>query len=89
MSDPVIMFVKPAAISNRDKVALRRAGVIVVEIDDPANAKLVCASAELDASAMLACAAKAIADNPFAGVREEFARAICAAIKAQYERGQG
>lgn len=37
MTDPTILFVKPNAISAKDKAALRKAGVIVVEVENPAD----------------------------------------------------
>lgn len=84
MSDPVILFVKPNAISPRDKKALSTAGVIVVEVDDPQAVKLVRASVELDGGALLRAAAQAMthvrAGAYASDVREAFAKAICAAL---------
>lgn len=82
MSDPSILFVKPAAISDKDKRALKTAGVIVVEIDDPQNAKFVRAGAELDGGSLLHAAAVAINDTGYGNdVKAAFGRAICEAIK--------
>jgi hypothetical protein len=36
-----ILVTKPNALKQRDKAALRRSGVVVVETDDPANVKLL------------------------------------------------
>jgi hypothetical protein len=63
MTDPTILFVKPQSISDEDRAALREAGVIVVEIDDPASAKFVRAGYEIDSSSMLAAAMKAMLDT--------------------------
>jgi hypothetical protein len=82
VSDPTILFVKPAAISDKDKRALKSAGVIVVEIDDPQNAKFVRAGVELDSGSILHAAAKAISETPHMNdVKSAFGRAICEAIK--------
>lgn len=80
MNDPVILFVKPKAISNESKVALLDAGVVVVEIESPAEVKLVRAGAEISSSDMLGAVAQAIAGSSHEGVRILFANAICAAI---------
>jgi hypothetical protein len=85
MNDPAILFVKPKAISGRDKKALQAAGVYVIEIADPSNAKFVRAGAELSSTEMLHAAAKAIAENDYSGYSEKaFGNAICAAIIAKY-----
>ena len=86
MSDPSILFVKPKAISQRDKKALQGAGVIVVEIDDPTSAKLVRAGTEVDGGAMLNAAAYAIANAGYANgnAKELFGKAVCAAIEATF-----
>ena len=82
MGDPAILFVKPKAISARDKKALQSAGVIVVEIDNPQDAKFVRAGAELSGSALLLAATQAIETATFESVRAEFGRAVCAAVQA-------
>lgn len=83
MSDPTILFVKPKAISSKDKKTLQAAGVIVVEIDDPASAKLVKAGTELDGGAILRAAASAIRNAGLntGSARELFGKAMCAAIE--------
>jgi hypothetical protein len=63
MSDPAILFVKPQAISDRDKKALQKAGVIVVEIADPASVKFTRAAAEISGSEMLMVALRAIKER--------------------------
>lgn len=80
MGEPMILFVKPKAISRRDKSALQTAGVIVIEIDDPASAKFVRAGVELEGSAMLLAAITAIKKSEY--TTKEFGRALCAAIEA-------
>ena len=66
MNDPAILFVKPKAISNADKKALRSAGVIIVEIDNPTEVKFVRAGYEIGGSEMLQCAARAISHSEHA-----------------------
>lgn len=84
MTDPTILFVKPKAISPRDKKALQSAGVIVVEVEDPQSVRLLKANAELDGSAMLRAAAKAMAETGFqSDVKSAFGKAVCAAILQQ------
>lgn len=82
MSDPSILFVKPKTISTKDKKVLQGAGVIVVEIDDPASVKFVRAGTELDSSEMLMAACQAISKSSWDEVRVRFARAICAAVES-------
>lgn len=62
-ADPPILFVKPGAIQKRDKSALSKAGVIVVEVDDPNAIKFVRAGAEISTTEMLCLAAKALLDG--------------------------
>lgn len=82
-NDPVILFVKPGAISSEDKAALQGASVIVIEIDDVANAKLVRANSELSAGALLRAACSAIKKDCYSESRDAFAWAICEAVEAQ------
>lgn len=81
MSDPVILFVKPKAISQRDKKALKTAGVLVVEVANVADVKLVRAHAELSGSDLLLSALAAI-KNSGDYSKKLFSDAICAAIDA-------
>ena len=83
--DPSILFVKPKAISLRDKKALKEAGVIVIEIDDPDSARLVKAGVEIEGGALLRAAADAImnASITTGTPRELFGKAVCAAIQAE------
>lgn len=81
LSEPTILFVKPKAISDNAKGRLFKAGVIVVEIADPADAKFVRAGVELSSSEMLRCAAEAIMKGGSGQTQIEFAKALCAAIQ--------
>lgn len=80
MSDPAILFVKPKAISARDKKMLAGAGVLIVEIDDPQSAKFVRPSADISGSDMLALACKVIHSQSSSAARENFAKLICQAV---------
>ena len=82
MSDPTILFIKPKAISSSDKKALRAAGVVVVEVDDPQAVRLMKAAVEIDGSELLQAAVKAIhAHNSTTdSVKSLFGRAVCEAI---------
>lgn len=82
MSDPAILFVKPQSINADDKDALKVAGVIVVEIDDPSSARLVRACADISSSALLRAAVDAIRahSSMTESVRSLFGNAVCAAI---------
>lgn len=78
MSDPAILFVKPKAISQSDKKMLQQAGILIVEIDNPADAKFIRANSELSSTEMLAAAAKAMTESQYGGeVRKAFATAVC------------
>jgi hypothetical protein len=81
MSDPAILFVKPKAISPRDKKMLSDAGIFVVEIDDPANAKFVRSCAELSTTEMLHAAMVAVSKS--SNALDAFGRAMNAALLAK------
>jgi hypothetical protein len=81
VNDPAILFVKPKAISQSDKKMLQQAGILVVEIDNPADAKFIRANSELSSTEMLAAAAKAMTESQYGGeVRKAFATAVCEAL---------
>lgn len=83
MSEPTILFVKPQAISPEDKSGLKEAGVLVIEIDDPANAKFVRAGTEIAAGEMMVLAAKAIGYSEIA--TKEFGTLMAKAIAASHD----
>lgn len=64
MTDPTIFVCRPSAISNASKAELKRAGVITVEMEDPAQFKLIRASSELQSSDLFALALDALASQP-------------------------
>lgn len=89
MTDPAILFVKPGAIKPGDKGRLHKAGVVVVEVEDPQAVKLMRAGYELSHGDILAAAAKAIATTgAYESAREKFGAVMCAALRAQHESGQ-
>lgn len=81
MSDPAILFLKPNAISKYDRGLLRKAGVLVVEIDDPTAVKFTRAAIEIGDGEMLQAASKAIGKSEVA--QKAFATAIMAIIDAK------
>lgn len=82
MTEPTILFVKPKSISPSDKTQLRKAGVTVIEIEDPSSVKFVRADHELPTNMILGAAAKAIlAQDSFTNARQAFGRAMCQAIE--------
>lgn len=66
VNDPPILFVKPRAISKVDKAILKEAGVIVIEVANPADVKFTRAHAEISGSALLTAALRAISTNTYA-----------------------
>lgn len=82
MTDPVILFAKPQFVSKEDKATLAAAGVIVVEVSDVADVKLVRAHSELSGGDLLLAAAKALSDTRFSSHQlTVFGAAICGALK--------
>lgn len=85
MTDATVLFVKPGAVKPGDKGRLAKAGVIVVEIEDPSAVKMIRAQQELSHGAILAAAAHAIGHTPYSGdVKAYFGAALCAAIEAAH-----
>jgi hypothetical protein len=80
MNDPSILFVKPKAISAADKRTLKNVGVIVVEVDDPSAVKFVRAGYEIETTAILRAAVKAVRSNSTS--IDAFGRAMCAVLDA-------
>lgn len=73
MSDPAILFCKPGAVKPADKKALKTAGVLVIEIEDPQSVKFTRAHAEIDGCDLLRVAMQTINETKsFQNVREAF-----------------
>lgn len=83
MTDPAILFIKPKAISDDDKKALRDAGVIIVEISNPADAKFVRPHSELSGSEILRAAAMAISKSDAAKIA--FGTALASLLAAPHQ----
>ena len=84
MSDPAILFIKPKAITAKDKKALQTIGVVVVEVEDPHAVNFVRPHADLNGSELLACAAEAMSKNTWSDESKKyFGGAICKAILAK------
>jgi hypothetical protein len=81
VSDPTILIVPPQNLSAKDKRELAKAGCIVIEMDDPQQARLIRAHAEISSTEMLAAAAKGLEQSSSA--REAFANAIIAVLKTK------
>lgn len=87
MGEPTVLFVKPQAISAKDKKALATAGVIVVEIDDPTAVKLVRPQAtppELEHGDLLFAAMTTISKSGDA-TKALFASTVAAAVIVRHE----
>lgn len=84
MSDPTILIVPPQKLSAKDKRELVKAGVLVIEMDDPQQARLIRAHSELDSTDLLGAAAKAIGQSSSA--ETAFAKAVCALLSKASER---
>lgn len=82
MSDPVIMFVKPGAVSADDLGRLWQVGVCVVQVESPADVKMMRAGVEISTSEMLSCAAKALAKADMQ-TKVTFAEAVCGVIRSK------
>lgn len=88
MSDPSILFVKPKAISASDKRALKSAGIIVIEIENVADAKFIRAHAEIEGTRMLELACATIKNCDYGRVKEAFGNAVAAFFAQQITEGK-
>ena len=83
-TNPAILFIKPRAISQKDKKSLQVAGVVVIEVEDPQAVNFVRPRADLSGSELLACAAEAMTHNAWSEEsKKQFGAAICKAILAK------
>ena len=79
MSDASILFVKPGAISEKDKRACKGAGIIVIEIENPADTKFIRAHAEIESSTLLSLACGVIKECGYnSSPKEAFGKAVAA-----------
>jgi hypothetical protein len=90
MTEAAVLFVRPGAVRASDKGALRKVGVVVVEVADPHDVRFVRAEGfngahELPHGDLLVAAAKAIqADDSYGHVKQAFADALAAALIARH-----
>lgn len=87
MNDPAILFAKPKAIKPEDKKALQKAGVIVVEVDDPNSVKLTRPHAELSGSRLLEIACKVLSETGSAYIQQSFGKQVAEAVVKQANAG--
>lgn len=83
MSEPSVLFVRPNTVSDATMQRCADANIIVIEIDDPANAKFVRAGTEMSSSAMLGAAMKAMVETKGTtteAMMRKFAEAIAGAV---------
>ena len=85
-----ILVTKPDTLNQRDKAALRRAGVVVIEADNPSDVKLIQANgAELSGGDMLYAAISAIAKDQYTGnVAQTFPKIMAQMMKDAREKAQ-
>lgn len=85
MIDPTILPVKPGSLNKRDKSALRKAGVIVIEHDDPSSIRLLRPAVEIDSSDLLRCAMRALVSDSSWGrnQRETFAKLVAESVNSK------
>lgn len=81
MNDPTILIVPPQNLSAKDKRDLAKAGVIVLEMEDPTQARLIRAHAELSSTDLLGAAAEAISKDANSASRQLFAKAVCGLLE--------
>lgn len=79
-----ILITKPGALNQRDRAALRKSGVVVVEADNPSDVKLIDASgSEVSAGSMLFAALQAIQSDKYSeNTHQVFVRGLVAAMEA-------
>jgi len=84
MSEPLIMPVRPGAITPGAKRKLEKAGVIVVECDNPQDIRIVRPWAELNGSDLLIAAMRAIGSESIShGVRDALFKQLLQALEAK------
>lgn len=86
MSDVAVLFAKPGSVKPADKRALSKAGIIVVEVADPADVKFVRAATELPAGDLLAAAASAV--NSSAHVQRIFGETVAKILASRLREGK-
>lgn len=79
-----IIVTTPGVLTAKDKAALRRAGVVPIEADDPATVRLIeCEGPPLPSSEMLHAAVSAMnGDGWRCDARTAFVKALAASLAA-------
>ena len=83
MAETAILFAKPGAVRPSDKGALRKIGIVVVEVENLEDVKLVrpdTVGSELPASEMLRAFAIGLRDGNNSETKRAFADAMAVAI---------
>ena len=86
MSEPTILPVKPGTLNEQDRATLREVGVVVIECENPREIRLLRPACELDSSALVRAALKAlspISDDKYKDAtknREVFCRLLAESL---------
>lgn len=65
MSEKSVLAVRPGAVNQKDRAALREAGIVVIEVDDPANVRFLTPSQSLESDDLLYAAMRGL-NAPYA-----------------------
>jgi hypothetical protein len=84
MHDVTLLPVKPGTLSAKDKAALSKAGVVVIEHEDPSSIRLLKPGCELSSTELLVAAMRGVMrDN---GAKIAFADNFTKFLEAAWER---
>jgi hypothetical protein len=81
MSAPgdLLVVVRHGTVSESDRAKLEGVGLLVIEVDNPADVRLLRPSAEIESGPLLRCALAALSSGNFASEqRETFAKLVAA-----------
>jgi len=91
-NEPTLFPVKPGTLNAKDKTALRKAGVIVIEHEDPESLRLLKPCSKIDGDELLLAALRGIrayeekCHSPAKVMTLELAKMLDAKANAQGER---
>ncbi len=88
MSEVAILPVKPGTLTKADKAELKKAGVIVVEHENPSELRLITPTTQVSSGDMLYCAMKALRASTGVSAqnqRETFAVLMANLIEAAHD----
>jgi hypothetical protein len=90
MSEPLIMPVKPGALSPLDVARLGEIGVVVIETENPNDIFLIRPDAKISSTGMLMAAVKTIQASSYTETYQNFgkqvARVLMSAMEQQSEK---